>query len=159
MIIIGIDPSLQSMGCAVIDYSNDKFSFISSKTIKTKSDTEMYLRIKYISDQLKSIISIHEPQIIAMEETFVNSNPSTSLKLGMVRGACYVVASDFNLQIKEYQPRLVKKSITGSGSAEKSQVSYMINNIMPNAKPKNLDESDAIAVAITLALDINSIVK
>jgi crossover junction endodeoxyribonuclease RuvC len=155
MIIMGIDPSLQSMGCAVIDYSHDKFSFIASSTIKTKSDTEMYLRIKYISEKLKSIIKTYKPKIIAMEETFVNSNPSTSLKLGMVRGACYVVASDSNLQIKEYQPRLVKKSITGSGSAEKSQVSYMINHIMTSAKPKNLDESDAIAVAITLGLMMN----
>lgn len=157
MIILGIDPSLNSCGCAILSYANSSFSVIYSCTIKSGKTSELYTKILEIHKAIKEMIQIYQPSIIALEETFVNNNPATSLKLGMVRGACYCACIDqANIKIVEYSPRLIKKTITGNGAAEKIQLQYMLKQIMPKFAPKTDDESDAAAVAITSHIMLSS---
>ena len=89
-----------------------------------------------------------KPNIIGIEKTFVGEGNISSLKLGMARGVCLLVAAKTNISIRELAPKLVKKSVTGSGNADKQQVNSMIK-ILLGKKPVNDDSSDALAIAIT----------
>ncbi len=86
-----------------------------------------------------------------MEETFVNADPRSALKLGQARGIVLLAPAQAGLVIAEYAPNLVKKSVVGAGRAEKVQVRKMIAILLPKAAPETHDACDALALAITHA--------
>ena len=100
--------------------------------------------------ELKKQIEDTIIDIIAIEDAFLSSNVKIALKLGMVRGACIVASGD--RKIITIEPKLVKKNITGNGSADKNQVAYMTSKLVQNFSPKTDDESDACAIAICAGL-------
>jgi crossover junction endodeoxyribonuclease RuvC len=102
-----------------------------------------------ISRQFAEVIVKENPDEVAIEEIFLNKNPTTSLKLGHARGGIITTCLQFNLPIFEYAANLIKKSICGVGRAEKQQVAMMVKVLLPKAEFKYDDESDALAVAIT----------
>lgn len=148
-IILGIDPGLQKTGWGVIRYSGNALSFIACGTIKTDSDTkDIATRILHISNELGKIIALHKPQEAAVEETFVNVNGQSTLKLGQARGAILLTLAQAGLPISEYAATLVKKSIVGAGRAEKNQVAQMVQILMPGCGKHGADAMDALAIAI-----------
>jgi len=148
--ILGIDPSLNATGWAIVESSDSGEKVTHSGVLIFETGGEVGAKIVSISHQLTSILKTHEIKIIAMEETIVNKNPSSSLKLGLVRGACIAVAALINLTISEYKPKLIKSTITGNGNADKSQVAFMLRCILGNnVVPTNHNESDAVAIALT----------
>lgn len=150
MKILGIDPALGSLGYGVIQQNGPKVQFIDSGLVKTTPQEEMPIRLHHIKQQIADIIEKHQPGMIAMEETFVNKNPSTSLKLGYVRGALMSLFGGVDVPYFEYKPNVIKKTIVGVGHAEKDQVIAMARIVISGA-PENLtsDEADALAVAYT----------
>ena len=149
--IIGIDPSLSCTGWAILENSN----YISSGLIKTNPTQLFEDRIFEIFSSLTEIIKIHNPEICGIEETFVSSNPSTSLKLYAARGAIIACVKSFNLKIFNYTPTQIKKAITGSGRADKTQILAMIKMLNPKLMQKTFlsdDETDAIAIGMTCEL-------
>jgi len=150
MIIFGIDPSLNSCGYCILSFLNNSLNLLDIGTIKAKPGGDFYQKLNIIHKILKEVSIKFQPNILAMEETFVNSNAKTSLKLGIVRGICISSVIESNkIEILEYEPRLIKKTLTGNGSADKNQIDYIIKQILPKANHKTDDESDAIAVAVT----------
>jgi len=147
--ILGIDPGLANTGWAIIESIGSKLSFISAGTITTTTKTTTAERLLTIYEGLTSIINQHTPTEAAIEDSFVNNNPLSSLKLGQARAAAILATTSNKITIEEYAPRLVKKAIVGSGRAEKEQISGMIKYLMPTAVFKNDHEADAIAIAIT----------
>lgn len=147
-IILGIDPGLLNTGWGVIKKDGSALSFVAGGTIHTKSSEEMAQRLCTISDGLAKVIEAYNPYECAIEETFVNKNPMLSLKLGYGKGAAMLTAGKQGLKVFEYAPRLVKKSLVGSGSAQKEQIFYIIKQLLPLAKVNNDHESDALAIAI-----------
>ncbi|OYW49100.1 MAG: crossover junction endodeoxyribonuclease RuvC, partial [Rhizobiales bacterium 12-68-15] len=91
------------------------------------------------------------PDEAAVEETFVNMNPSSTLKLGQARGVVMLAPAQAGLSVAEYAPLLVKKTVVGAGRAEKQQIGLMIKVLLPAATPETEDAADALAVAITHA--------
>ncbi len=159
MIIFGIDPSLNSCGYCLISVENNQIRAIFNGTIKHKKDAEFLDKLKEIYTIIAEKIKEKSIDYLAIEETFVNSNPRTSLKLGMVRGICVAAGINCNIStknIREYEPRLIKKTITGNGAADKTQVDYMIKKMISNFAPGSDDESDAAGVAITCYMLENS---
>jgi crossover junction endodeoxyribonuclease RuvC len=146
-LILGVDPSLSQTGWGIISYNNT-LSFIDSGSIKTNPKEGMASRILSISNALQDVINSYKPNLCAIEETFVNKNPATSLKLGHARGAIMLLLSQMGISISEYAPNLIKKTIVGVGRAEKDQVAHMVKVLLPKAKFDNFDASDALAVAI-----------
>ncbi|MDA7705445.1 crossover junction endodeoxyribonuclease RuvC [Rickettsiales bacterium] len=146
--ILGIDPALRKTGWAIIEKNNNILNFIASGTIKTNDKESMSDRLSDLHYQLAEIIEDHQPKQAAIEETFVNNNSLSSLKLGQARGAIIVTCAIFDLKIYEYASTSVKKAITGVGRADKNQIAQMVKYIMPKAKFNSDDESDAIAIAI-----------
>lgn len=149
MIILGLDPALGTTGWGIIKASGSSISYIASGTIVTKPDEEMPVRLARIIIEIERVIIEFKPQIAAMEEVFVNVNASSSLKLAHARGAIMSVVGKHNIPLKEFAPNRIKKTLVGAGKAEKAQIIYMVNLLMPNAKVTKPDEADAIAAAYT----------
>jgi crossover junction endodeoxyribonuclease RuvC len=148
MIILGIDPALTKTGWGVIFTNQNTISFIASGTIQSDATKPLCERLLYIYNQINQVISIYKPDEVAIEETFVNKNAVSSLKLGHARGALMVACAVNNLKIYEYASTAVKKTIVGVGRAEKNQIGAMIKYLLPKANFKNNDEADALAIAI-----------
>ena len=147
-IICGIDPGLINTGWGIITSNQNKLSFIASGVIVTKSKDPMEDRLKEIFLNIKKIIELYNPDQCAMEDIFVNKNNSTSLKLGYARAVSILTIGLAEKSFFEYSPNFVKKAIVGKGKADKTQVQYMVNQILPKAKTVNEHEADALAIAI-----------
>lgn len=147
MRIIGIDPGLQRTGWGIIDVQGNKLTHISHGVIATDSKAPTPERLKKIFDELTQMITLWQPDEAAIEETFVNKNPASSLKLGLARGVAMVAPAKAGINVAEYPANLVKKSVVGAGHAEKEQVQAMIKILLPGVEASS-DAADALAVAI-----------
>lgn len=145
--ILGIDPGLQRTGWGIIDAVGNRISYVACGTISTKQDA-LVDRLKELYDGLYAVIQAHTPDEAAIEETFINSNAKSSLKLGHARGALMLAVSLSAMTLCEYAATLVKKSIVGVGRAEKEQVIMMVNQLLPGCKVTQADAADALAVAL-----------
>mgnify|MGYP006120993059 FL=1 len=149
MIILGIDPGLIKTGFGLIKSQNNNCDVIDFGTINPKKDTSLSRRLKTIYSDISYIIDKYNPSIMAIEEVFYGKNVKSALLLGHARGAAMVCASMHDIPVFEYSARKVKKSVTGNGTAHKSQVQYMIIKEL-NLKQNNFstDASDALAIAL-----------
>jgi crossover junction endodeoxyribonuclease RuvC len=149
MRILGIDPGLQKTGWGIIEAEDNRIRFITCGLIKTDSDLTLPERLAQIDIAMQEIISVHKPTDAAIEETFVNMNASSSLKLQCARGVAMVVPARMGLPVHEYAANLVKKSIVGNGHATKDQIEMMVRTLIPTVgRALGADEADAIAIAI-----------
>jgi len=146
--ILGIDPGLRKTGWGIIEERNGKLCFVASGLITPAADLPLANRLHALYQGVTEVVTAYTPDSTAIEETFVNKNPLSSLKLGHARGALMLSLSIAGLSPSEYPATLVKKSISGAGRAEKGQVQRMIQYLLPAAGIKSEDEADALAVAI-----------
>ena len=149
--ILGVDPSLNNTGWALISFDGNMFKFIKSGVITSDLKKNTIQKISNISNKIRQIADSNKITEVAMEETIVNVNPSSSLKLGMVRGAVISVFANLEMEILEYLPKVIKKAVVGKGNADKEQVRFMIAKMMKieNIKSMKHDEVDAVAIAVT----------
>ena len=151
-LIIGIDPGLVKTGWGVVDYTKGNLKFIACGLIKTNDKEPLSKRLGVLSTGLAEAIEKFAPHQAAIEETFISKGAQSALKLGQARGALILTVEQNGLPLAEYAANLVKKTVTGTGHAEKQQIGAMIKILLPNATPKSEDEADALAVAITHAM-------
>ncbi|MAC12665.1 MAG: crossover junction endodeoxyribonuclease RuvC [Sphingorhabdus sp.] len=151
MLILGLDPSLSCTGWGVIRAEGNRLTHIANGQVKTDAKASLAERLVQIDAALAEVIAAHRPQAAAVEDVFVNANPQSTLKLGQARGVVLLAAAKAGLPVHEYAARLVKKSVVGTGGADKSQVQAMLKILLPGAKAAGADAADALAVAITHA--------
>ena len=151
MILIGLDPGLGTTGWGVIAAEGNRLSHIANGQVRTDSASPLPARLASLHDALAALFAAHRPAAAAVEEVFVNLNPQSTLKLGQARGVVLLAAALHGLEVGEYAPRLVKKAVVGTGSAEKAQVHAMVARLLPGVKIAGADAADALAVAITHA--------
>lgn len=149
--ILGIDPGLQKTGWGIIESEGSALRFIASGLIRTKSSESLSTRLASLHHGLVAVIDSYSPHEAAIEETFVNQNPASALKLGQARGTLLTVPALKGLSVDEYAANKVKKSIVGTGHAAKQQMGMMIKTLLPACGTISEDEADALAVAITHA--------
>lgn len=147
-IICGIDPGLINTGWGIIASKNNQLNFIASGVITPSTKLPIEKRLVEIFLELEKLLNLYSPHEVAMENIFVNKNNLTSLKLGYARGVVTLAIGLAQKPFFEYAPNLVKKAIVGRGKADKNQVQYMVNQILPRAKVQNEHAADALAVAI-----------
>lgn len=147
MRIIGIDPGLQRTGWGVIDVTGNKLTHIAHGVIRSDNKADMAERLKHIFDELTKMMELWQPTCAAVEETFMNNNPASAIKLGQARGIAMVAPAKFGIAVAEYPANLIKKSVVGAGHAEKEQVQMMIKVLLPGVEASS-DAADALAVAI-----------
>ena len=149
--IIGIDPGLLHTGWAIIDVAGSSRKYIASGVILPPVKATLPERLAFIFNGLVEICEKFEPNECGIEITFVNKNAKTTLLLGHARAAAITAIAVKNIPVFEYEPNKVKKALTSMGHADKEQIYKMLAILLPAAKPKTNDESDAIAIALTHA--------
>lgn len=148
MRIIGLDPGLQRTGWGIIETQGSRLGFVACGTVNSSAERALAERLETIYQGLRGIIASHGPFEAAVEETVVNRNALSSLKLGHARGVVLLAASVSGLVVSEYAAKKVKRSVTGTGNAAKEQVSHMVRLLLPSAGDPGPDAADALAVAI-----------
>ena len=149
--ILGVDPGLRRTGWGVIEVLANRLTFIACGTVFSDENEELAHRLLELHKGLTEVVARFEPDEAAVEKTFVNKDATATLKLGQARGIAMLVPAQAGLAVSEYAPNLVKKTVVGSGHADKKQIHLMIKVLLPKADPKSDDAADALAVAITHA--------
>jgi crossover junction endodeoxyribonuclease RuvC len=148
MRVLGLDPGLRITGWGVIESAGHALAFVAAGCIKAPTAAPMAERLATLHLALTKIMETYLPDEAAIEETFVNRNPASSLKLGQARGVVLAVPGLADVSVSEYSANLVKKSVCGSGHAAKEQVSSMVTMLLPGFSNDSFDAADALAVAI-----------
>ena len=148
MIILGLDPSLSCTGWGVIRSEGARLSHIANGQVATNAKAALPERLLHLLDAVYAVIGQYQPDRAAVEEVFVNKNPQSTLKLAQARGAVLAACGRASLPVGEYSARSVKKSVVGTGGAEKTQVQAMLKILLPGAAIAGPDAADALAVAI-----------
>lgn len=146
--IVGIDPGLRRTGWGIVESDGVRLSYVASGHVASQNDEALAYRLREIFEGLTSVIASFGPAEAAVEETFVNDNARATLKLGQARGMALLAPAMRGLVIAEYSPNLIKKSVVGTGHAEKRQIQAMIKILLPRARCDSPDEADALAIAI-----------
>ena len=146
--ILGIDPGLLHTGWAVIESAGSVRRYIASGVILPPKSAELPVRLAHIFNEVSALCKTWQPDECAIEITFVNKNPKTTLVLGHARAVAMVGVATNEIPIFEYEPNKIKKAISAAGHADKDQIFKMVKILLPTANPKTADEADAIAIAL-----------
>ena len=146
--ILGVDPGLRNTGWGVIEVAGTRLSYVGCGSIHTDAATSLANRLAAIQRALTKLVENESPAEAAVEETFVNRDPQSALKLGQARGVALAALALMDLPVAEYAANLVKKTVVGVGHAEKNQVAMMVKMLLPSCQIGSPDAADALAVAI-----------
>ncbi len=149
--ILGLDPGLRHTGWGVVAQAGNRLSFVAAGRISPDPGLPMASRLLRLSEGLADVAARFRPDEAAIEETFVNRNAASALKLGQARGAAMLALAQAGLGVTEYAANRVKQSVTGYGHAEKTQIQAMIALLLPGCGALAADAADALAVAVTHA--------
>jgi crossover junction endodeoxyribonuclease RuvC len=148
-LILGIDPGSLSVGYGLVSFRSGKAACGEYGVFKTDGSRSFPARLKDIFDSVSDLISGSGPDAAAVEAPFVNVNAKTSLILGHARGVILLAAAIKEVPVAEYAPREIKQSVVGNGAASKSQVQWMVRQILGIREPSiPEDASDALAAAL-----------
>jgi crossover junction endodeoxyribonuclease RuvC len=148
MRVLGLDPGLRHTGWGVIDVAGNHLSHVADGVAHAPTDRPLASRLVALFRQLTSVLDRFGPDEAAVEESFVNRNPASTLRLGVARGVVLLVPAERGLPVAEYSANLIKKAVVGAGHAEKAQVQMMVRRILPGCEIAEPDAADALAVAI-----------
>ncbi|MBS0125558.1 crossover junction endodeoxyribonuclease RuvC [Thetidibacter halocola] len=148
MRVLGIDPGLRTLGWGVIEAEGSRLRHVANGLCQTASGGDLATRLLSLYRQLSEVVERHAPDVAAVEQTFVNKDAVATLKLGQARAIALLVPAQFGLEVGEYAPNQVKKTVVGVGHADKRQVEHMVLMQLPGCKIAGSDAADALAIAI-----------
>ncbi len=132
----------------MIEARGNHLSHVADGVVKSESRLALADRLVQLQDGLVAVIEQFQPDEAAVEETFVNKNAASTLKLGQARAISLLVPANAGIGVFEYSPNLIKKTVVGGGHAAKQQIQMMVKILLPGAELKTADAADALAVAI-----------
>ena len=149
MRVLGIDPGSETLGWGVVEGAGAKYKLVDFGVVKSSPRAAFSKRILKAYEAVAAVIEKFQPDAVSIEEAFYSVNAGVAIKLGQVRGAILLLAEQNDLEIAEYSPRLVKKTVVGYGNAEKRQVQEMVRLLLGlKTVPEPHDAADALAIAI-----------
>jgi len=147
--ILGIDPGTNVMGYGLLEVVDNKPRILQVGVIKTTGFGDHYQKLRHIFDRTNALLKELQPDELAIESPFYGKDIQAMLKLGRAQGVVMGLALSREIPVFEYAPLKVKQSITGMGRAAKEQVAFFLKNMFSmNELPKELDATDAVAVAV-----------
>lgn len=149
--ILGLDPGLRRMGWGVVAVEGSRLTWVAHGVIAPCETDAFSDRLLALFEGVEALIAQYAPHEAAIEETFVNTNAQSTLKLGHARAAAMIAPARAGLLVAEYSATVVKKAVVGTGGADKDQVAFMIARLLPTAGGPTKDAADALAVAIAHA--------
>lgn len=149
MRVLGIDPGSRRTGWGVVQLEGTRLRHIGAGTIAVPEKLPLAKRLHLIHQGLQRVIADHQPEEVAVEEIFFAKHANAALKLGHARGVALLVAAASELEVYEYPPAIVKRTIVGRGAADKTQVGRVIMAMLGLKEAPGEDAADALAVAVT----------
>jgi crossover junction endodeoxyribonuclease RuvC len=146
--LLGLDPGLRITGWGVLAVDGNRLRHIADGVVAVEASGPLAGRLAQLYRGLEAVVATHMPDEVAVEETFVNRNAASTLKLGQARGVVMLVPALASLPVFEYSANLIKKSLVGTGHATKDQVTMMIRTLLPGARLEKPDAADALAAAV-----------
>lgn len=159
MRILGIDPGSRFLGFAVIDVAPQNIRVVEIGVYKFNQNLELNRRLVDVGTGIKELLQSYKPDHVSVEKIFLGKNADSAFKLGHARGVVIYQCVDREIPLYEYATRVVKKGITGRGSAEKEQVRATLEAYLKIDKIKSLDASDALALAVHHGLQLRAQLK
>ena len=154
--VLGLDPGLIKTGWGIISVSGARLTHIANGTVRSTASKSLAERLVELHDGLQEVVAEWQPETAAVEETFQNRNPVSTLKLGHARAISLVVPALAGIPVAEYAANHIKKAVVGVGHAGKEQVYAMVKILLPGITIHGSDAADALAVAICHAHNMPS---
>lgn len=148
MRVLGLDPGLRVTGWGMIEMIDNRLRYLGDGTIRSDATLSLAERLGQLHRGVIEVIAAWSPDGAAVEQTFVNKNPESTLKLGQARGVVMLAPALAGLAVGEYAPTQVKQAVVGTGRAAKEQVGMMVRTLLPGCLVTSPDAADALAVAI-----------
>lgn len=156
MIILGIDPGTAMTGFGLIQCLKGEFRLLEKGSIKTLNDHDSSYRLNLIYEEVVALMKKHQPEILAIESLFFNTNAKSASAVGQAIGVIKLAAARGKMKVFEYPPSKIKMKLVGNGRAEKSEVQSKVRKALHLRKiPRPTHAADALAVAICHWLEIN----
>jgi crossover junction endodeoxyribonuclease RuvC len=151
--VLGIDPGTAACGYGLVEPHDARLRAVCHGWWRTSARQRLELRLQTIFDGVGELIALHNPDVVALEESYVGADARIALSVGQARGAVLVASAVAGVECTEYAPAHVKQAVCGYGRAEKAQVQRMVKAILGlPAPPTPNHAADALAVAICHAL-------
>jgi crossover junction endodeoxyribonuclease RuvC len=148
-VILGIDPGLAHTGWGIVSQSGSQLSCTAYGCVATAAGEPLVWRLKKISDQMGAVIERFAPECVGIETIWFGDNATSAFATGQARGAALVPCARDGIDVGEFTPRQIKLSVVGTGTADKKQVQYMVQQILKlDDIPKPDHAADALAAAI-----------
>ncbi|MBF0323602.1 crossover junction endodeoxyribonuclease RuvC [Magnetospirillum moscoviense] len=148
MRVLGLDPGLRVTGWGVIEMVGHHLRYVADGTVRSTDKLSLPERLAQLHRGVAALIDQWKPDEAAVEQTFVNVNPESTLKLGQARGVVLLAPALAGLFVGEYTPASVKQAVVGTGRAAKDQVAMMVRTLLPGCLTTQSDAADALGVAI-----------
>ena len=149
MLVLGIDPGCTSTGYGLVQRHKGRYQLVDAGSFRTRASEPMPERLFTIHAGLERVLTEHKPSVVAIEAIFRHKSSESALKLGQARGVALLVAAQAGLEVFEYNAMTVKKSVGGSGRADKKGLARMVEMLVGQPIQASHDATDAIAIAIT----------
>ena len=149
--ILGLDPGLRRTGWGVVVIEGARLSWVAHGVIAPRVEASLAERLHALFEAACDLVETYRPHEAAIEETFVSVNASSTLKLGHARAAVMIAPVRSGVPVSEYAAKEVKKAVVGTGGADKTQIAFMVQRLLPASGSPVADAADALAVAITHA--------
>lgn len=147
--VLGIDPGITNTGYGMVVEESGRMSALGHGSIKTRSSDSMSHRLDTLYKRLVDVIRDLSPDIVAIEDLFVNTNLKTAIAVGQARGVILLACEHAGVAWAQYTPLQVKMAVAGNGNATKDQVQYMVEALLKmKGSPATSHASDALAMAI-----------
>ncbi|MCX6470893.1 MAG: crossover junction endodeoxyribonuclease RuvC [Corynebacteriales bacterium] len=150
MRVMGVDPGLTRCGIALVESGGGRaVTALDVDVVRTPSDMDLAERLLAIHSAAVHWIETHRPDVVAVERVFAQNQVSTAMGTAQAGGVVALAAAQHGIPVRFHTPSEVKAAVTGSGRADKAQVTTMVTRILGmQTKPQPADAADALALAI-----------
>lgn len=149
MRVLGVDPGSRYLGYGLAEWRDNRAFHVASGVIKADATAPLHIRLAIIFRQLRAVIEAHKPEAVAVEGVFTHKNARSALILGHARGVALLLAAQAGLEVFEYAPAKVKRSVGTGGNDSKESVARMVERWLSLKEPlERADAYDALAVAL-----------
>jgi len=147
--VVSVDPGLNNTGFGILDYKGSQIKVVAYGLVTPPAKESIPNRLEYLNSHMNDLIDRFNPQSMAIEDSFYSQNVKSAILLGQARGVLLLSAASKGIPSMVYAPKKIKQSVTGSGSATKKQVKYMVEKILNiNKSITSLDITDALAIGL-----------
>ncbi len=154
--ILGLDPGLANTGWGVVSQCGSRLACIAYGCVTTSKSQPLEQRLRKIHEQIDAVITRFEPTCLGIETVWFGENVTSAFATGQARGAALVACAEHNLTVEEFAPNQIKLAITGTGTAEKEQMQYMVRQLLSlDDVPGPSHAADALAAAICYSTQVS----